>query len=579
MTLSTAGSPAGFRLLSILLSVLIHAGTGNLAPAQSRTADLVFLGGTVHTMDAAVPAATAVAVKGNRILAVGSDEFVRSLSGPSTKVVDLAGKTVIPGFIESHGHLLGTGYYRLRLDLSGVKNYDEMVQMVRAAVAETPPGEWILGRGWHQSKWDSPPVPEVRGFQTHDALSAVSPDNPVWLRHASGHAGIANAKAMELAGVDSSTTFAEGGEVIKDGRGRPTGIFIELAQSLIGDRVPEETPLTDHRAYDRAVSESVSRGVTTFVDAGTDRAHVEFYRRALAEGPPRMRLSVMVGGREDMKPEELFAAPPDTGSAGGFLTVRALKLGIDGALGSRSAWLMEPYLDDPGNIGQETLPVEDLVDISRRALETGYQVCVHAIGDRANHEVLDAFERVFSEKPSLAKTARFRIEHAQILDSADIPRFGRLGVIASVQGIHCTSDRPWAPSRIGEERIAEGAYAWRKLRNTGAVLVNGTDTPVEAVDPLKCFYASVTRQQPDGTPPGGFDPGEKMTREEALRSYTIDAAYGIFRERDLGSLSPGKLADLVVLSSDPLTVPEEELLSVAVVSTVVDGRFVFGGQE
>ncbi len=563
-----------------LKTILLFCATlSGAASVTAQTPDMVFLNGIVHTMDEQVPSATALALRGNRILAVGTDTVIGSLAGPSTKIVDLAGKTVIPGFIESHGHLLGTGYYRLRLDFSGIKNYGEMVEMVAAASRETPPGEWILGRGWHQSKWDTRPVPEVRGFQTHDALTAVSPDHPVWLRHASGHAGIANAKAMELAGVDSSTKFGEGGEIIRDGKGNPTGIFIELAQALIGDRVTPETPQTDRRAFGKAVEESVSKGVTTFVDAGTDRSHVDLYRTILAEGPPRMRLYVMVGARDDIDREELFSAPPDSGSGGGFLTVRAIKLGIDGALGSRSAWLMEPYLDDPGNLGHETLPVEDLVTISRRALETGYQVCVHAIGDRANHEVLDAFEKVFAEQPSPAAEARFRIEHAQILDSADIERFGRLGVIASVQGIHCTSDRPWAASRIGEDRIAEGAYAWRKLRDGGALLVNGTDTPVERVDPLKCFYASVTRQQPDGTPPGGFDPGEKMSREEALRSYTIDAAYGIFRERELGSIVPGKLADLVILSSDILTVPDDELLSTSVVATIVDGRFVFGAPD
>jgi len=563
-----------------LKTILLFCATlSGAASVTAQTPDMVFLNGIVHTMDEQVPSATALALRGNRILAVGTDTVIGSLAGPSTKIVDLAGKTVIPGFIESHGHLLGTGYYRLRLDFSGIKNYGEMVEMVAAASRETPPGEWILGRGWHQSKWDTRPVPEVRGFQTHDALTAVSPDHPVWLRHASGHAGIANAKAMELAGVDSSTKFGEGGEIIRDGKGNPTGIFIELAQALIGDRVTPETPQTDRRAFGKAVEESVSKGVTTFVDAGTDRSHVDLYRTILAEGPPRMRLYVMVGARDDIDREELFSAPPDSGSGGGFLTVRAIKLGIDGALGSRSAWLMEPYLDDPGNLGHETLPVEDLVTISRRALETGYQVCVHAIGDRANHEVLDAFEKVFAEQPSPAAEARFRIEHAQILDSADIERFGRLGVIASVQGIHCTSDRPWAASRIGEDRIAEGAYAWRKLRDGGALLVNGTDTPVERVDPLKCFYASVTRQQPDGTPPGGFDPGEKMSREEALRSYTVDAAYGIFRERELGSIVPGKLADLVILSSDILTVPDDELLSTSVVATIVDGRFVFGAPD
>ncbi len=543
------------------------------APAQP--ADVLLVNAVVHTADASMPGATALAIRGNRIAYVGTDSGARAMAGDATEVIDLRGATVLPGFIESHGHLLGLGYFRQRLELGDTRDYQDLVRMVAGAVGRARPGEWIQGRGWHQSKWDTRPDPQVKGFQTHDALSAVSPDNPVWLRHASGHAGIANARAMELAGITDETPSPAGGEIIRDSLGRATGIFVELAQALIGNAIAAPTVESDRRAYEIAVGECVSKGVTTFVDAGAERATIAMYRDAAAAGRPRMRIYSMVGGREDGGREELFSLPPDTGAADGFLTVRALKLSIDGALGSRSAWLLEPYSDDSSTTGHETLGTDELYRMAERALRTGYQVCVHAIGDRANRETLNAFERAFAEHPEAAVNARFRIEHAQILDERDIARFGRLGVIASIQGIHCPSDRPWAPDRLGEARIAEGAYAWRKLRAAGAVIVNGTDAPVEPVDPLKCFYASVTRRLPDGTPPGGFDPDQRMSREEALRSYTIDAAFAIFAERDRGSLTAGKLADLVVLSKDIMTVPDEEILTAEVRATMVDGRFVF----
>ncbi len=557
----------------LLLWIPVVAAFAGKAPAQ--TADVVLLNAVVHTADETRPAASAVAVAGNRIVYVGTDSGARALAGDRTEVVDLRGSTVLPGFIESHGHLLGLGYSRQRLELGDTRDYDGLIRMVAGAVKSARPGEWIQGRGWHQSKWAGRPDPEVKGFQTHDALSNVSPDNPVWLRHASGHAGIANARAMELAGITDETPSPPGGEIIRDSLGRATGVFVELAQALIADAIAPPTVESDRRAYEIAVAECVSKGVTTFVDAGAERSVIAMYRDAAAQGKPLMRLYAMVGGREDGGREELFTAPPDTGTPGGFLAVRALKLSIDGALGSRSAWLIEPYTDDSTTTGHETLGTDELYQIAARALRTGYQVCVHAIGDRANRETLDAFEKAFAEQPAAAATARFRIEHAQILDERDIARFGRLGVIASVQGVHCPSDRPWAPERLGAARIAEGAYAWEKLRRSGAVIVNGTDAPVEPVDPLKCFYASVTRMLPDGTPRGGFDPDQRMSRGEALRSYTIDAAYGIFAERERGSLTAGKLADLVVLSKDILSVPEEEILSTEVRATMVDGRFVF----
>jgi predicted amidohydrolase YtcJ len=560
-------------LLMVIASVCPPPG------AVAQTADLVILNATIHTMDSVRPAATAIAVTGNRISYVGEDSGAKPFIGNGTEVMDLSGKTVVPGFIDSHGHLLGLGYFRMQLDLEGTRNWDDIVRMVAERVRQVKPGEWIRGRGWHQSKWDRPPDPEVRGFQTNDALNAVSPDNPVWLRHASGHAGIANARAMEIAGVGPDTPSPPGGEIVRDSLGRATGMFVELAQSIIENAIARPPKEADQRALDIAAAECVSKGVTTFTDAGVDRKRIAMYKENAAAGTLPLRISAMVGPVEETGPAELFAAPPDTGTPDGFVTARAVKLVMDGALGSRSAWLLEPYSDDSTAVGFETLAIGELDSIAAKALRTGYQVCVHAIGDRANRETLDGYERAFRANPAAARGARFRIEHAQILDERDIPRFGRLGVIASMQGVHCPSDRAWAVDRLGMARIREGAYAWRKLRDAGALIVNGTDTPVEDVDPLKCFYASVTRQRPDGTPPGGYDPDQKMTREEALRSYTIDAAYGIFAERDRGSLRAGKLADLVVLSKDIMAVPDGEILSTKVLATMVNGRFVFRRQE
>lgn len=563
-----------------LTSMLIFVSCLILSCSQSvQQADLVLHNGTIYTMNEALPQAEAVATRDGKIVFVGSNADVQAWIGDATEVIDLQGKTTTPGFIESHGHLMGIGYAAMRLDLMDAKNYNDVIARVAEAVKKAAPGEWILGRGWHQSKWVPQPDQIVRGFQTHQALSKVSPENPVYLTHASGHAGFANAKAMEIAGVTKETSFSDGGEIIKDSQGNPTGIFVERAQGLVRRSIPSSGPDSDKKALELAIAECLSKGLTSFQDAGSGRGSIDLYKEFLKEGKLNMRLWVMVGGRDNKMLDELFAAEPELGLGDNFLTIRGIKLGIDGALGPRGAWLLEPYSDDPGNSGHETMPAEQVYEISKRALEHGYQVCVHAIGDRANKEVLDAFERAFKENPEAAKDARFRMEHAQILDEKDIPRFVELGVIASMQGIHCTSDRPWAGDRLGQQRITEGAYVWQKLLQSGAVIINGTDAPVEDVDPIASFYASVTRQGPDGNPPGGFDPDQKMTREQALRSYTLDAAYGGFEEKIKGSLEVGKLADFTVFSQDIMTVPDNELLSTKVEYTIIGGKVAYRRAE
>ncbi|HYN03547.1 MAG TPA: amidohydrolase [Vicinamibacteria bacterium] len=551
------------RRLAVSLGVLALAAPAAAAPPP---ADLVLKNAIVHTVDAKRPRAQAVAVRANRIVAVGANADVLPLVGPKTRVLDLAGRTVVPGFDDSHAHMLGIGFARLDVDLVGTRSYAEVVERVTRAVKTRRPGEWVRGRGWHEGKWDAPAPGAVRGFPTHDALTAVSPDNPVVLERADGHAVLANAKAMALKGITRETRPPAGGEIIRTPAGGATGVFVDNAEGLVAP--PERTPDEVRRALELAMNECLAKGVTSLTDAGAGTDVIALYREAAA-GTLRTRLYVMAAGLPTMR----ALGRPDPGH--GMLAVRAVKLYADGALGSRGAALLEPYSDDPGNSGLLVTPPDGLLEAARFALAHGFQVGTHAIGDRANRIVLDAYETAFGEIRA-AKDPRFRVEHAQILDATDIPRFGTLGVLAVMQGIHCPSDRPWAPKRLGDARVAEGAYVWRKLLDTGARILNGTDAPVEDVSPIQNFHATVTRQDVEGRPPGGFDPDQKLTRAEALRTMTLDAAYGSFAESEKGSIEVGKLADLVVLSQDLLSVPDDALMKTEVVATIVDGKLLYG---
>ena len=550
-------------------ALCLAASAGLLAlPRDVRAAepaDLVLQNAVVHTVDAKRPRAEAVAVRGQRIVAVGSTAEMQALVGPKTRVLDLRGRTVVPGFDDSHAHLLGIGFAHLDVVLVGTRSYAEVVDRVAQAVRGRRPGEWIRGRGWHEGKWDAPAPGSVRGFPTHEALTAVSADNPVVLERADGHAVLANAKAMALRGISSSTKPPAGGEILRTPGGEATGVFVDNAQGLV--EPPERSLDEVRRALGLAMDECLAKGVTSLTDAGASVEVIGLYKEAAVAGRLRTRLYVMAAGLPTMK----ALGRPETGLGDGMLTVRAVKLYADGALGSRGAALLAPYADDPGNSGLLVTPPEAILEAARFALAHGFQVGTHAIGDRANRVVLDAYETAFRENPA-AKDPRFRIEHAQILDAADIPRFGRLGVLAALQGIHCPSDRPWAPKRLGDARVAEGAYVWRKLLDAGARILNGTDAPVEDLSPVQNFHASVTRQDAGGRPPGGFDPDQKLTRREALRTMTLDAAYGSFAENQRGSIEVGRLADLVVLSQDILAVPDDEILKTEVLATIVDGR-------
>lgn len=540
------------------------AGPGAEAP---EPADLVLENGKIVTLDEDVPEAESLAIRDGRIVAVGTRAEVDPHVGEGTEVVDLGGRLAVPGLIEGHGHFLGMGLAQIQLDLMGTTSWQQIVDRVAERVGEVEPGAWIEGRGWHQDKWVSVPEDAVEGLPRHDALSAISPNNPVVLRHASGHASFANARAMELAGIDADTPDPEGGEIVRDEDGEAIGVFRETAQGLVA----RQTPPTDSERrlmVELAVREALENGVTSFQDAGSPVEVVEMFHRLAEEGELGVRLWVMIRDSND-KLEEALPRLRTVGKGDGHLTVRAIKHSLDGALGSHGAWLLEPYADLPSSTGFMTTPLEVIDETADLALEHDYQLCVHAIGDRANREILDLFAETFAEHGVSGEDVRWRVEHAQHLHPDDVPRFAELGVIASMQGVHCTSDGPWVPTRIGDERAEQGAYVWRKLLDSGAVVTNGTDVPVEDINPLASYYASVTRRLPDGS---YFYPEQTMGRLEALRTYTLNAAYSAFEEEEKGSLSPGKYGDVTVLSKDILTVDPEEILDAEVVYTIVGGE-------
>lgn len=542
-----------------------------------KPADKVILGGTIYTVDDSLPIVEAVVINGDKIEFAGSETEARKYIGENTEVIDLEGKTMTPGFIEGHGHFMGVGYNELELDLMYVKSYEELVAKVKEAVDKAEPGQWILGRGWHQDKWDEKPDRMVKGFQTHHLLSEISPNNPVFLRHASGHAALANAKAMEVAGVNQLSVESlkgaseEGGEIIRDEAGNPTGIFNERAMGIISKHIPQDDDARDSQALSLAIQACWRNGITSFHDAGASRESIELFNKFKNEGKLGVRLYVMLTGWDRELVHEWFKKGPVIDD---WLTIRSVKLNCDGALGSRGAWLLEPYTDRPDFYGMATFPMDSVLSTARAALKSGFQVCSHAIGDRANQEILNRYEQAFTENPGV-KDHRFRIEHAQHLHPNDIPRFGKLGVIPAMQAIHMSSDRPWAIERLGEKRIVEGAYMWQSLLKSGAVIVNGTDAPVEPVNPIPSFYASVTRKTLKGEPEGGYEPNEKMTRAQALRSYTMDAAYGAFEEKIKGSIEKGKLADLVVFTENIMEAEEMDILKAEVAMTIVGGKVVY----
>jgi predicted amidohydrolase YtcJ len=565
------------RWLVVASCLLVFAGCAS-GPQQ---ADLILLNGKIVTVDDDMPQAQALASRDGLIVALGSDDEIEPYRGEGTEVIDLAGRLAIPGFIEGHAHFIGIGHSKLNIDLRNARSWEEVVELASEASAKAEPGQWILGWGWHQDKWDSVPEKTIEGYPTHHTLSNATPDNPVMLKHAAGgHAGILNALAMELIGIDGSTPNPPGGKILHDADGDLTGVLREKAYSILAvdayekaikELSPKEFEAQTIRAIELAAEECLSHGVTSFQDAGSEFDEIDLLLRMASEGKTGVRLWVMLGEEDNTILAKRIKDYRILNAADGRLTVRAIKRLVDGALGSHGAWLLEPYSDLPETVGHNTVGIEELERAAEIAIENDLQLCVHAIGDRGNRETLDLYERLFAAHPE-KQELRWRIEHAQHLHPDDIPRFAELGVVASMQGIHCTSDGPWVPTRLGEERAESGAYVWRGLIDSGAIVSNGTDAPIEDVDPIPGFHALVSRLTSDGEP---FYPEQRMTRMEALRAYTVNAAYAAFEEEIKGSLTAGKLADITVLSQDLLTVPEERMLDTEVLFTIVGGEVLY----
>jgi predicted amidohydrolase YtcJ len=543
--------------------------TGRAGPApDTAPADVIVLPALVYTGDSAQPKAEAFAVRGSRLAFVGTRRDALRLRGPATSLLELPDLTIVPGFADAHAHLVGLGVALRTVDLVGADSYDEVIRRVVAKARELPPGTWIRGRGWDQNRW-----PDKR-FPEHDALSRAVPDHPVLLTRIDGHALLANANAMAGAGVSAATSDPPGGRIErKPGSREPAGVFVDNAQALITRAVP---PLSDAEIESvllAAAAEAARWGLVSVHDAGEPERVLQVLERLAKAGRLPLRVYAMAAD-DSATLSAAFARGPVSGAYDGHLWIRTIKLYADGALGSRGAALLAPYSDDPGNAGLVVTPPAHLKDVSVRALRAGFQVAIHAIGDRGNRIALDAYEAALKEVPK--RDHRFRIEHVQVLSPADIPRFARLGVLPSMQTTHQTSDMPWVEARLGPERV-KGAYAWRSLLATGVVIANGTDFPVERVNPLLTFHAAVTREDSTNNPPGGWYPEQRMTREEALASMTRWAAYAGFQESVMGSLSVGKYADFTVLDRDIMTVRPEEIVGARVVATYVGGRAVYTG--
>jgi predicted amidohydrolase YtcJ len=555
------------RTLTII-AISLAVGISSTA-AQQEPADLVITNARIYTVDDNRPLAEAMAVRGGRVVFVGSARGAATFVGSRTEQMDLKGKTVIPGMVDAHAHLVGLGTALRTVDLVGTRSYDEVIARVVERARTVPKGDWIRGRGWDQNDWS-----DTR-FPAHDALSRAVPDHPVYLTRIDGHAALVNAKALELAGVTAETADPSGGRIIRDESGNPTGVLIDRAQGIVARVMPGASRTEVREAVLAAIAEANRWGLTGIHDAGVGSAAIDVYEELAREGRYNLRNYVMISSG-DQTLAQYFRRGVQNGLYQGRLWIRSIKIVSDGALGSRGAALLEPYADEPGNSGLITTPYERIRDVAVRALENGFQLNVHAIGDKANRMVLDAFEAALQQVP--VADHRFRIEHAQVIHSRDIPRFAELDVIPSMQGSHQTSDMYWAISRLGWTRV-QGAYAWRSLLNTGVVIPNGSDFPVESPNPLISFKAFVTRQDENGWPAGGWFPAERTTREEALRSMTLWPAYAAFMENETGSLTPGKYADFVVLDQDIMTVAPERILDTKVVMTVLGGRVVYRAHE
>jgi predicted amidohydrolase YtcJ/ketosteroid isomerase-like protein len=548
------------RLLLVTLASACLA-----APALAQQpAEVIVTADRIYTVERG-PHVHAVAISNGRFVYAGSRQGVERYRGPNTRAMDFPGQYIYPGLADAHAHLSGLGTSLERVRLDETRTYEEVIARVVERAAALPAGEWILGRGWDQTRWP------VKDFPMHDALTRAVPNHPVVITRVDGHALLANARAMELAGITAATRDPAGGRIVRDASGRPTGVFIDNAENLVNRVVPRATPAQTRRRLQAAVAEVHKWGLTSVHDAGESRGTIDLIESMAAQGDFDLRTYIMISA-DTADERHYFSRGPVNGAHGNRVWIRAVKVYADGALGSRGAALLAPYSDDPDNTGLLVTPPERIQSLVHSALAAGFQVATHAIGDRGNRIALDAYEAGIRRAP--ARDHRLRVEHAQVIALSDIPRFARLGVIPSMQASHQRSDMRWAEERVGPQRI-RGAYAWRKLLRTGGIIPNGSDAPVESVNPLISFYAAVTRQDESGYPPGGWYPAERMTRTEALKAMTIWPAFAGFQETLIGSIKTGKLADFTVLDRDIMTVPANQILSANVVATFVGGRQVY----
>jgi|SRR5579875_519591 len=570
--------------VAVCLALTVLASTFPNKTART-SADLVLYNGKVVTVQLSQPEAQALAVAGNHIAAVGSNAAIKEWIGPKTKLIDLHGMTVVPGFIDSHAHFLATGEHLSELDVSAAQapTWSAVVAKVAAAVKRAKPGEWIIGNGWHQEHWTHPPQPSFEGLPTGKDLDAVSPNNPVLLRHASGHAIFVNQKALELAGIGPNTPNPPGGQIVRDQSGRAIGMLRDKAMNLVyavlnkarAAESPTEKQKRLLQYVNLATRDALENGVTSWQDMGETFHIIDFYKEIAAQGKLHLRLDAWISGesvdalKEHLKDYYLVRCGKD-----GFLTVRGIgEILSDGALGTHSAWFFKPYLDVPSTSGYNVTPIKEIKAMAEVAIADGFQMSVHAIGTRANHEVLNVYQEVMAEHPA-DTDLRWRIDHAQHLLPSDIPRFHALHVIAAMQTGHACDDGPYVVKRIGKVRAAY-SYAWHSLISDRAVIANGTDAPVIPIDTMPNFYCAVTRRERFDPSQTAFYSFQKMTRMEALRTYTYNGAFSMFEESELGTLTPGKLADIVVLDRDIMTEPSADILKTHVIYTILNGKIMY----
>ena len=527
-------------------------------------ADLALINGVIYTGDPARPRVEADASRGEMIIATGTTSEVRKLIGPNTKVIDLNGGFAMPGFNDAHLHLGSAAQAKLSVDLEGARSLSEFQKRIRDKVAQSKPGEWITGRGWDHTLW-SPP-----NFPTRKDLDAISADHPMLFTHISGHVAVANSKALELAGITAGTPNPPGGEIEHDAQGQPDGMLKEgPAYGMVAKKIPAVTGEERRKGIELALAEAAKYGVTSMQDNSSWEDFLA-YRQLKQNGKLTTRITEWLPF--DAPLDKLEQMRRDGGTTDPWLKTGALKGFMDGALGTETAALLAPYSDQPANSGILESHPGDLNQMSIERDKAGFQINFHAIGDRANRVALNAFEAVL--KANGPRDRRDRIEHAQIVAPEDFPRFASLHIIASMQPSHQTTDMRWAERRLGPERI-KGAYAWRTMLNDGVKLAFGTDWPVEIINPMRGLHACVTRQLPDGTPPGGWQPQEKISMDECIHAYTVGSAYAEFEEGKKGQLVPGQYADMIVLSGDVTKIPPSQILNVSVLHTIVGGREVY----